>query len=139
MMASVSMEEIHRRWIPQTTQGEGRMGLTDKAIGLRKLGLKWLQDYLQSRGNSNQVFTNHNYPCCLSVLTLEHIEEEHMLYSLRVPGRGCPITSFGRDKMIGCRRRLRKKYSRFGLRTLGIVFQLIPSSSLVMPEIGFRK
>ena len=68
------------------TQGEGRMGLTDKAIGLRKLGLKWLQDYLQSRGNSNQVFTNHNYPCCLSVLTLEHIEEEHVTLFLESAG-----------------------------------------------------
>ena len=80
------MEETHRRWIPQTTQGEGRMGLTDKAIGLRKLGLKWLQGYLQSRGNSNQVFTNHNYPCCLSVLTLEHIEEEHVTLFLESAG-----------------------------------------------------
>ena len=81
-----NMEEIHREWLPHIAGAPGRLGLSDKAIGQRKLGLRWMQLYAQSHGNENQVYTNNNYPQCLTVLTLEHIENEHVVTFLETAG-----------------------------------------------------
>lgn len=85
-ISAAKTAQIHSQWLPHIGGSPGRLGLTDKTIEQRKLGLRWLQLYMESHGNENEAYTNNNYPQCLTVLTLEHIENEHVVTFLDSAG-----------------------------------------------------
>lgn len=88
------MDVIFGEWLPRIGGQVGRLGLSPSAIEQRKLGLRFLQLYAQSYGNADQVFTNNNYPQCFTVMTLEHIENEHVVPYLEGAGKWLAFNKF---------------------------------------------
>ena len=79
---------------PGAASKSATMGISENREKNLRTAKSWLEKYLVSASNDDQIHTNTNYPSSLQLITEEHVEEDHLALFIEAAGWWLSSNSF---------------------------------------------
>ena len=99
---------------PGAASKSATMGISENREKNLRTAKSWMEKYLVSSSNDNQIHTNTNYPSPLQSINEEHVEEDHLALFIEAAGWWLSSNSFWTRQNTWLCKRAKTKFSEHG-------------------------